>query len=200
MTIPQQKAQPCDDEFDFFELWEILWGKKLLIFGLAALCAFSGWLYATFHPGKPNQYVYTAFVEIGRYVTHTGGIQLLESPSDLVPILNLQTEGAKANVPRGSVSLISLEARDVDPVIAKQQIDRALALITTRHQSLASRLSEQLLTNSGLVAEPTVVVKSVQNSRAQIVTLSAIVGMLFGIFWAMVANARLKHRAGRALS
>jgi hypothetical protein len=67
---------------------------------LAALCGLGGFLFATFHPGKPDQHVYTVFVEIGRYITQTGQIQTLESPHDLVLILNKQTGGAEASVPR----------------------------------------------------------------------------------------------------
>lgn len=192
------KEQAFADEIDFFELWNILWAKKLLVMGLTALCGFSGLLFATFHPGKPDQYVYTVLVEIGRYFTQTGEIQTLESPHDLVLILNQQTGGAKASVPRGSTSVVSLETNSVDATIAKQDLDRALAFITDRHEILASRLQEKLLTSSGPVAEPTVMVLSLKNKRLQVVALSAIAGLLLSAVWVLVANA-VQRKAGKAL-
>jgi len=199
ITPPPHKAQACDDEIDLFERWGILWAKRLLILVLAALCGVGGLLFATFHPGKPDQYIYTVFVEIGRYITQTGEIQALESPHDLVLILNQQIGGAKASVPRGSMSVVSLEANHVDPAIAKQQLDRTLAFISDRHETLASRLQEKLLTRSGSVAEPTVMVNSIKNKRMQVVVISAIVGLLLGVFWAMVANAVQQRGAGKTV-
>ncbi len=196
---PPPKEQASDGEIGFFELWDILWAQKLLILGLTALCGFGGLLFATFHPGKPDQNVYTVFVEIGRYVTQTGEIRNLESPHDLVPILNQQTGGAKASVLRGSVSLVGLETNHVDPAIAKQQLDRTLAFISDRHETLASRLSEKLLTRSSPISEPTVMVKSIKDKRLQVVVVSSTVGLLLGIFLAMVANALQQRKAGKAV-
>lgn len=193
------KEQAFADEIDFFELWNILWAKKLLVMGLTALCGFGGLLIATFHPGKPDQYVYTVLVEIGRYFTQTGEIQTLESPHDLVLILNQQTGGAKASVPRGSTSVVSLETNSVDATIAKQELERALAFITDRHEILASRLQEKLLTSSGPVAEPTVMVLSLKNKRLQVVALSAIAGLLLSAVWVLVANAVQQRKAGKAM-
>lgn len=199
ITPPPHKYQVCADEIDLFELWSILWAQKLLVMGLTALCGLCGLLFATFHPGKPDQYVYTVFVEIGRYFTQTGEIQTLESPHDLVLILNQQTGGAEASVPRGSTSVVSLEAKHVDATIAKQNLDRALAFIIDRHQTLASRLQEKLLTSSGSVAEPAIMVRSLKNKRVQVVALSAIVGLLLGAFWVVVANAVQQRNAGKAV-
>ena len=201
MTIapPPHKEQACADEIDLSELWNILWAKKLLVMGLTALCGLGGLLFATFHPGKPDQYVYTVFVEIGRYFTQTGEIQSLESPHDLVLILNQQTGGAKASVPRGSTSVVSLETNHVDPAIAKQQLDMTLAFISDRHETLAGRLQEKLLTRSGFVAEPIAMVKSVKNKRMQVVSVSAFVGLLFGIFGVLVVNAVQQRKAGKSV-
>lgn len=193
------KEQAFAGEIDFFELWNILWAKKLLVMGLTALCGFGGLLFATFHPGKPDQYVYTVLVEISRYFTQTGEIQTLESPHDLVLILNQQTGGAKASVPRGSTSVVSLETNSVDATIAKQELERALAFITDRHEILASRLQEKLLTSSGPVAEPTVMVLSLKNKRLQVVALSAIAGLLLSAVWVLVANAVQQRKAGKAM-
>ncbi len=196
---PPQNAQACADEINFFELWGILWAKKLLILGLMAFCGFGGFLFVTYKPGEPDKYNYTALVEIGRYLTQTGQIQVLESPHDLVLILNQQARGVEASVPRGSLSVVSLQTSHVDPAIAKKQLDSALAFISGRHETLASRLSEKLLTSSGAVAKPTVTLRSIESKRTLIVAVSAIAGLLLGVLGAMATHALNQHKAGRSV-
>lgn len=193
----EHKTQSCDDEFDFFELWDIMRAKKLFILSVALLCGSCGLSFASLQQDKPDQHVYTVFVEIGRYITQTNGIQALESPNDLVLIINQQTGGAKASVPRGSMSVISLETNHVDPSIAKQRLNSTLAFIGGRHETLVSRLPGKLLTRSGAVAEPTVSVQSFKSRRILIITLSIIAGLLLGIFGAIVINALQQRKAER---
>ena len=195
-TVPSKhKSQVCDDQIDLFELWDILLAKKLFILGVALLCGLGGFSFVTLLHDKPDQHIYKVYVEIGRYITQTGEIQTLESPHDLVLILNQQTSGAKASVPRGSVSVISLEANHVDPATAKQHLDSTLAFINDRHESFVSRLPGKLLTLSGAVAEPTVSVQSFGKRGALIVTASIMAGLLLGIFGAVVINTLQQRKA-----
>jgi hypothetical protein len=100
---------------------------------------------------------------------------------------------------RGSISVVSLESNHINATIAKQQLDKTLAFISDRHETLASHLQEKLLTRSGAVAEPTAIVKSAKNKRIQVAVVSAFVGLLLGIFVVMVVNAVQQRRAGKAV-
>jgi len=200
MTVapPSQNLSPCTDEIDFFDLWVILWEKKLLILGLAALCGLGGFLFATYHPGRPDRYVYTALVEIGRHLTQSGEIQTLESPHDLVLIINQQPGGAKASVPRGSLSLIGIESMHVDRAVARQDLDSTLAFILNRHRALIGSLSKPILINSGLVADPVMFIDSIKGKRMLIMAASAIAGLLLGVFMVLVANQMHRCKVGSA--
>lgn len=173
---------------EIFKLWNILWAKKVLIMGLGVLCALSGWLFATFHPGKPDKYVYTALLQIGRYTTQTGEIQVLESPNDLVLVLNHLIQDVRSSVPRGGGSLIFLETTHVDSAVARQYLSRALSVISERHEALAKPLGERLLHRSGLILEPVSTIVSVKNSRSKIVVVATILGLLIGVFYVLFVN------------
>lgn len=196
MIPPKHISQACDDQINLFELWDILLAKKLFVLGVTLLCGLGSFSFVTLQQEKPDQHVYSVYVEIGRYITQTGGIQTLESPHDLVLILNQQTGSAKASVPRGSVSVISLESNHVDPAIAKQHLDSTLAFINDRHESFVSRLPGKLLTRSGAVAEPTVSIQRFGGRGVLIVTASIIAGLLLGIFGAVVINGLQQRKAG----
>lgn len=185
-------SQSCVHEIDIFELWGVLWAKKLLIIGVTTFCGFLGGLYGTFHPGKPDQYTYTALVEIGRYIMQSGSVQTLESPYDLQLILNQQPGGAKANVPRGSSSVLSLESIDVDPAVAKQRLDDTLTFIFDRHLDIAGKLSTPLLTNSRLVAKPVMSVYSIRNKWMLVLVASSIGGLFLGIVLVLLKNSVLR--------
>lgn len=60
-------------------------------------------------------------------------------------------------------------------------------------------MQEKLLTRSGFVAEPIAMVKSVKNKRMQVVSVSAFVGLLFGIFGVLVVNAVQQRKAGKSV-
>ncbi len=195
MQIQSSRNTPsCNEEIDIFYLWGIFWSKKLFVLGLVAFCSIGGYLFATYHPKEPDCYIYSAVVEIGRYVTNGGEVQPLESPYDLVLILNSQPGGAKASVPRGSLSLIGLESVNVDRVAAKQQLDNTLNFISARHQVLSGGLSKPLLTHSGLVAKPVMSVSSVKDKRMFASVVSAIAGLLLGVFWVLATNSMRRRR------
>jgi hypothetical protein len=193
-TRSQQNAQASADEIDFFELWGLLWAKKLLILGLMVFCGFGAFLFSTYKLGKPDQYIYRALVEIGRHLTLSGSIQTVESPHDLVLILNQQLDSVKASVPNGSTSLVSLESTHVDPETAKQQLDGALKIIFSRHSDLSGRLLKPLLNDSRLVAEPVMSIDSVKNKRMLITVASAVAGFLLGIFLVLMASLSGRRR------
>lgn len=197
VMLPLQKPPYSADEIDIFKMWDIVLAKRLIVFGISLLSSLGGFLYATLPLGTADQYSVVVFLEIGRYISQNNGIQPLESPNDLAFVLNQQNLGARASVPRGSASVLSIEAEHVDSVVARQRVDSALAFVIKRHESLAKQLPERMLTRSGIVAQPIQMLKSIKSKRAQVSAISAICGLLIGIFVAIFANAVQQRKASK---
>lgn len=149
-----------------------------LIISSTLIFAAAGFIYATFHPGKPDVYVAKALIEIGRYKNSLDDIAVLEPPADLAAILQKKFD-ITANPPRGTYALIEIQASNGDQATARQILQTSIEFIEQRHRNLADSFKgKQNITKTQLVSEPEVSLKSLKSKRPLITLIGAFLGIL----------------------
>ena len=189
MSLHNTEPNNYNDEIDLFELWDILWSKKYLMLGITLLTSLAGFLYATYSPIKPDYYTGKVAVEIGTYMTNTGQIMSLEPAGDLAIII-AEKSGVSVSSPHGTARILELQSTHQQQTNAKQQLEKALASISERHQNMAAKLSEsQHVTTTQPISEPSYELISAKDKRPLITAVAGILGLMASIFLILLMNA-----------
>ncbi len=175
---PTTDYNPQDDEIDLFEVFETLWAHKVFIGLVILVFAFAGLAYVTYKPGKPDTYTAKAVLEVGSYVISTGQIVTLEPGGDLVQVIS-QTAGVKAQILRGSSSLLELEATHLQPEEANQSLIGVVDLIVKRHQAVGQQIGQdRLIRPTAMMGAIKIQKQSLSDKMTAILVISTLLGLI----------------------
>lgn len=175
---PTTDQNPQGDEVDLFELFEILWSHIVFISLVTLVFALAGLAYATYKPGHPDTYTAKAVLEVGRYITSTGEIVTLEPGGDLVQVIS-QTAGVRAQLLRGSSSLVELEATHLQPEAANHSLLGVVDFIVKRHQAVAQQIGQdRLIRPTQMMGAINNQKKSLSDKTTTILVISTLLGLI----------------------
>lgn len=191
---PTTDCNPQDDEIDLFELFETLWVHKVFIGLVTLVFALAGLAYATYKPVKPDTYTAKAVLEVGSYVISTGEIVTLEPGGDLVQVIS-QTTGVKAQLLRGSGSLVELEATHLQPEAANQSLIEAVDFIVKRHQAVVQQIGQDRL------IRPTAMMGTIKNQKQSlsdktvaILVISTLLGLIVASMTILLRKSYIQRK------
>lgn len=168
-----------EDEIDLRELFKTIWEKKLFVILFTSIVTLIAIIYVLVKNPIPI-YQGKAFLEIGKIQSQKFGQILLDYPTDLAEILNIEYKVESSGV-KSTTSILEITSKNENKEKIQNNIKDAVAFIINKHIEKAKFYENAIMTKQigNIVIDDTPINKP---KKLFIVVVSFVSGFILSIF------------------
>lgn len=180
-------------------MWQNLVNEKFLIIAITLVCIIFGTLYAFYKTP-----IYSASVSVQvQQIQYPFSSNSLSSPYVSIEKENTTADviskmaGVAVTVPKNLTGILNLSKESPDPKKARLEVERAVELIKSRYQQIYDALRPfgvKEVMPVALIGDVIVSDKPVKPKKTLIIAVATVLGLILGIFVALIRQAVKKRR------
>ena len=174
-----QKEEYLEDEIDLRELFQTIWNRRKFIVIFTLLITLVSLLYVFFKNPTPI-YQGKAYIEIGEIQSKEFGQRLLDNPSNLGAILELEFD-VNPSIPKRTNNLLEISSNNTNKEIIKENLQKSIKFILNRHQEKAKFYEDIIMSKQ--IGEILINNKPINTPKKRlIVVVSFVTAFILSIF------------------